>query len=107
MADPNVDLRGTQGAVVLPGGTVVQHYESESPTMNPQTPGDINNRVYDQGRELSEIRARLTALEQMVSQMMTMLQRPAVTITTNQLIVTVGLALLIVTVVLGATYAGR
>lgn len=35
----NIDLRGTQGAVVLPGGTVTQHYPDHNMTQ-PQSPGD-------------------------------------------------------------------
>lgn len=34
-----IDLRGTQGAVVLPGGTVTQHYPDHNMTQ-PQSPGD-------------------------------------------------------------------
>lgn len=106
MAEPDIDLRGTQGAVVLPGGTVVQNYERDE-RMNPQQPGDINSRMYDQGRELAEIKARLIALEVMMNQVMTMLQRPAVAITSMQLFISVGLAVLIVALVLGINYAGR
>lgn len=113
MTDGDIDLRGTQGAVVLPGGTVVQHYgktEQERPetkqhSMNPQTPGDFNSRMYDQGRELAEIKARLVALEVSVNQIMAMLQRPSVAVTLNQLLISIGLAIVIVLAVLGASYA--
>ncbi len=117
MTNGDIDLRGTQGAVVLPGGTVVQHYpgrETEQSSMNPQTPGDINNRVYDQGRELSEIRARLTTMEANairmeadIKQIMALLQRPSVAVTFNQLLVSIGLALVVVLSILAATYAGQ
>jgi hypothetical protein len=33
MADESIDLRGTQGSVVLPGGTVVQNYPSSQTPM--------------------------------------------------------------------------
>lgn len=109
MTDGDIDLRGTQGAVVLPGGTVVQNYpqrETEQAPMNPQTPGDLNERMYNQGRELSEIKARLIAVEANVNQIMILLQRPSVAVTFNQLLVSIGLALVIVIAILGASYAG-
>lgn len=107
----SIDLRGTQGAVVLPGGSVSQYYpqrENEDSAMNQRGSDDTNKVVYEQGRELSQIAARLTALEATVNRLVVMLeQRQALTISFNQLLVSLAVAFVIVALVLGVSYAGQ
>lgn len=63
----NIDLRGTQGAVVLPGGTVTQHYPDHSMTQPNAPQSDhtqqehtidialLKNEVATQRSEIREI----------------------------------------------------
>lgn len=69
------DLRGTQGAVVLPHGTVVQNYQP--PTTEPDmtqsmtTNGDkaLYDRVYKHEGELADVRARMAIMEALIGEM--------------------------------------
>lgn len=69
------DLRGTQGAVVLPHGTVVQHYSppTNEPDMTQQTTtnGDkaLHDRVFKHESELADVRARVTIMESLINEM--------------------------------------
>lgn len=114
----SIDLRGTQGSVVLPGGTVVQHYpqarDAEQPSMNPRNPDEVDSRLYDQGRELAEVKARLTAVEATaktteadVKTILALLQRPSFGVTINQLLVSILMAIIVVALVLGVSYVGQ
>jgi hypothetical protein len=106
----DIDLRGTQGAVVLPGGSVAQYYPQQrehETTMNQRAADDNTSKMmYEQGRELSQIQARLTALEAMVNRLVTLLeQRQGLTISLNQLLLSLAVAVVIVVLVLGVSYA--
>lgn len=117
MAEGDIDLRGTQGAVVLPGGTVVQNYpqrDVEQLPMNPRNPDEVDSRLYDQGRELAEVKARLTAVEATaktteadVKTILALLQRPSFGVTINQLLVSILMAIIVVALVLGVSYVGQ
>lgn len=69
------DLRGTQGAVVLPHGTVVQHYapHTNEPDMTPQTTTDgdkaLHDRVFKHESDIADVRARVTIMESLINEM--------------------------------------
>lgn len=68
------DLRGTQGAVVLPHGTVVQHYSpptNEPDMTQPTTDGDrgLHDRVFKHESEIADVRARVTIMESLINEM--------------------------------------
>lgn len=109
---PEIDLRGTQGAVVLPGGTVTQHYPApEQPPMTQTTNGDkaMHDRVYNHSEQLAALNARMSYMEATLTEIKSLLQRqqPTVIMNMQQLLLAVTVAAIVAAIIFGVSYAGQ
>lgn len=106
---PEIDLRGTQGAVVLPGGTVTQHYPApEQPPMTQTTNGDkaMHDRVYSHSEQLAALNARMSYMEATLTEIKSLLQRQQPTVIMNMLLA-VTVAAIVAAIIFGVSYAGQ
>lgn len=87
----DIDLRGTQGAVVLPGGTVTQNYPE--PAMTQTTNGDkaMHERVYNHSEQLAALNVRMSYIEAMLSEIKSLLQRQQLLLAVTVVVVLVAL----------------
>lgn len=104
-----IDLRGTQGAVVLPGGTVVQHYppaNTDDTAMNQRADdnGDraMHDQVYKHTDQLADIRARVTIIEAALAEIKAMLQRQQ-----QQFLLALTVVMVTAAIIFGVSYAGQ
>lgn len=109
---PEIDLRGTQGAVILPGGTVTQHYPTpEQPPMTQTTNGDkaMHDRVYSHSEQLAALNARMSYMEATLTEIKSLLQRqqPTVIMNMQQLLLAVTVAAIVAAIIFGVSYAGQ